>query len=296
MVITGGVMMHWTTRREVMRGVLTGGRCVYPASVFDPVSARIAQDVGFEISQLGGSIASLAVLGAPDLVVLTLTELADQALRINRAASLPLLVDADHGYGNALSVRRSVEELETAGVAGLTIEDTLLPAAYGAVDRVQLISLDEGVGKMRAALAARQDPALIVAARTSAMQVGGLEETIRRGRAYAAVGVDAVLLIGVNTRAQLDAVAGEIGAPLFLGQVTPELSDVDYLSDRGVRIALQGHLPFLAMIRAVHEVLQSLRQGRPPSEIKSGAGDALVKSVSRDAEYRAWLRDFMGGS
>ena len=116
------------------------------------------------------------------------------------------------------------------------------------------------------------------------------------GRAYAAVGVDALLLIGVNTRKQLDAIAGEIGAPLFLGQVTAELSDLDYLTARGVRIALQGHFPFFAMIRAVNEVLQSLRRGTPPSEIKSVAEDTLVKSVSRDADYRAWLRDFMGGS
>src|SRR5687768_2350429 len=177
--------MHWTTRREAMRAVFTGERCVYPASVFDAISARLAEGAGFEVAQLGGSIASLAVLGAPDLVVLTLTELAELALRINRAASLPLLVDADHGYGNALNVRRTIEELEIAGAAALTIEDTVLPVAYGAVNTLQLISLDEGVDKMRAALDARQDPSLVVIGRTSAMQVGGLDEAVRRGRAYA---------------------------------------------------------------------------------------------------------------
>src|SRR5438552_18069996 len=98
---------------------------------------------------LAGSIGSLAVLGAPDLIVLTLTEFAGLALRINRAGSLPLFVDADHGYGNALNVKRTVEELETAGVAALTIEDTDLPQPFGDVGTTRLISLEEGVGKMR---------------------------------------------------------------------------------------------------------------------------------------------------
>src|SRR6185503_13571237 len=122
-----------------------------------PISVRIAEDIGFEVAMFAGSVASLAVLGAPDLIVLTLTEFAEQALRINRAGTLPLLVDADHGYGNALNVKRTVEELEIAGVAALTIEDTLLPAAYGAAGKMSLISLEEGVGKMKAALAGRQD-------------------------------------------------------------------------------------------------------------------------------------------
>src|SRR5712692_10081399 len=184
--------MNLTQRRERFRAILAGGRCVHPASVYDPLSARIAEDLGFELGMLAGSIASLTVLGAPDLIVLTLTEFAQQILRISRAGNLPLLVDADHGYGNALNVKRTVEELETAGVAALTIEDTALPAAYGDGGKASLISLEEGVGKMRAALAGRQDPALVVAARTSAMQIAGAEETIRRVRAYAAAGVDAV--------------------------------------------------------------------------------------------------------
>src|SRR5262249_18165156 len=150
-------------------------------------SARIAEDLGFEVGMFAGSIASLTVLGAPDLIVVTLSEFAEQALRINRAGNLPLLVDADHGYGNALSVKRTVEELETAGVAALTIEDTELPAVFGRPGANRLISLDEGVGKMRAALAGRQDASLVVAARTSAMQISGLEDTIARVRAYAAV-------------------------------------------------------------------------------------------------------------
>ena len=287
--------MHWTPRREAFRAVLAGGRCVYPASVFDPISARIAEDLGFEIGMFAGSVASLAVLGAPDLIVLTLTEFAQQALRINRAGNLPLLVDADHGYGNALNVKRTVEELETAGVAALTIEDTLLPTVYGEVGQTRLISLDEGIGKMRAALAGRQDPALIVIARTGAMQIDGVEETVRRAQAYAATGVDALFLTGVDTREQLDAVAGAVELPLLLGRIPPALADRDYLSARKVRIALQGHLPFAAAVQAVHDVLKALRDGAPPGEIKGVAPDAMVKHLTRDDDYRRWMRDFLGG-
>src|SRR5512141_2213662 len=109
-------MSRWRARRERFRAVLSGEKCVHPGSVFDPISARIAEDLGFEIGMFAGSIASFTVLGAPDLVVLTLTEFAEQIRRITRAGTLPLLVDADHGYGNALSVMRTVEELEAAGV------------------------------------------------------------------------------------------------------------------------------------------------------------------------------------
>lgn len=288
--------MDWTRRRERFRAILSGERCVYPASVFDPISARVAEDLGFEMSMLAGSVASLAVLGAPDLIVLSLTEFADQALRINRASSLPLLVDADHGYGNALNVKRTVEELETAGVAVLTIEDTALPLSYGQAGEGRLVSIEEGVGKMRAALAGRQDPALVIAARTSAMAIAGVDETVRRAQAYAAVGVDAVFLAGVQTRDQLDAVVGAVDVPLLLARIPPALADPDYLSARRVRVALQGHLPFMAMIRAVHDTLKALHAGTPPAEIPGVAPDDVVKRLTRDTDYRAWLRDFMGSS
>src|SRR6202790_5082378 len=123
--------MNWTERRERFRAILSGNRCCHPGSVYDAISARIAEDLGFEVGMFAGSIGSLSVLGAPDIIVLTLTEFAAQAYRINRAGKLPLMVDADHGYGNALNVMRTIQELETAGVAGIMIEDTVLPRAFG---------------------------------------------------------------------------------------------------------------------------------------------------------------------
>ena len=148
--------MNWTERRARMRAILEGDACIYPASVFDPMSARLAQSIGFEAGMFAGSVASLTVLGAPDFILLTLTEFAEQALRINRAASLPVLADADHGYGNALNVMRTVQELEAAGLSALTIEDTLLPRPFGDAT-VRPVSIEEGVGKMKAAIAARSD-------------------------------------------------------------------------------------------------------------------------------------------
>src|SRR6187402_1165474 len=156
--------MAFRQRREKLRSILNGSSCIRPGSVYDATSIRIAEDLGFELGMFGGSVASLVVLGDPDIALITLTELAEQMRRMSRAATLPVLVDADHGFGNALNVRRTVEELETAGAAGLTIEDTALPQPFGA-DRTQFISVPEGVGKMKAALEARHDPDLVVIAR-----------------------------------------------------------------------------------------------------------------------------------
>src|ERR1700719_4671599 len=188
--------MSFRTRREKLRSILVGSACIRPGSVYDAVSIRIAEDLGFEVGMFGGSVASLAVLGDPDIALITLTELAEQMRRMSRAAALPVLVDADHGYGNALNVRRTVQELEAAGAAGLTIEDTLLPQTFGQT-KTQLISLEEGTGKVKAALDARGDPALIIMARTGAVLISGLDDTIARAIAYEATGVDALFLTGV---------------------------------------------------------------------------------------------------
>src|SRR5208282_485479 len=211
------------------------------------------------------------VLGAPDLMVLSLGEFAEQAYRICRAGNLPLLVDADHGYGNALNAKRTVEELETAGVAALTIEDTLLPASFGALGETRLVPLEEGVGKMRAALAGRQDSSLVIVGRTSAVAAASVADAVARAKAYEAAGADALFLVGVRAREELEAVAGAVKLPLILGGAGPALMELDYLSAKGVRICLQGHQPFLAAVRAVHETLKALRDGTLPAEITATA-------------------------
>jgi oxaloacetate decarboxylase len=285
--------MNWTERRERFRAILNGKRCIHPASVYDPISARIAEDLGFEAGMLAGSVASLTVLGAPDVVVLTLTEFAEQAYRVNRAGKLPLLVDADHGYGNALSVKRTVEELETAGVVGLTIEDTVLPTPYGATE-VKLLPIEEGAGKMRAALAGRQDPRLVIVGRTSALTITGIEDTIARFKAYETAGVDMLFMAGVKTRAELDALAGAVKLPLFLGSASKELYDLDYLSARNVRVCLQGHTPIMAAINAVHATLKALREGKPGWELENiSPPSEMMQRATRQADYAAWTADFL---
>ena len=286
--------MDWSARRAQFRTLLEGDACFYPASVFDPLSARIAQDVGFEMGMFAGSVASLTVLGAPDLIVLTLSEFAEQVYRINRAFELPVLVDADHGYGNALNVKRTVEELESAGVSALTIEDTDLPQPFGTLGSTRLLSIEEGVGKMKAALAGRSDPSLVIAGRTSAMTLHGVDETIKRVKAYAASGVDAVFLVGMKTREQLDAVAASIDIPIFLGSSTDVLKDLAYLASRRVRISNLGHQPIMAAVQAVYDTMKALRGGQTPSTLTGVASKSLMQQVTRDEDYQQWMKEFLG--
>jgi oxaloacetate decarboxylase len=287
-------MTSWIERRRNFRAVIGGERCVHPGSIYDPMSARIAQHIGFEIGMFAGSTGSLTVLGDPDLIVMTLTEFAQQCLRINRAAEIPLMVDADHGYGNALSVMRTVRELETAGVSGMSIEDTELPQPYGEAKQ-RLLSLDEGIGKMKAAMAAKEDPSLVVAGRTSAVAIAGLDEGVKRAKAYEAVGVDALFMVGVKTRAEVDAISAATTLPLILGGATPELTDLDYLSARRVRIALQGHQPIMAAQQAVYATLKALRDGVKPGDLTGLPSKDLVQTMTRSDQYDTWTKDFLGG-
>jgi carboxyvinyl-carboxyphosphonate phosphorylmutase len=288
-----GFAMTFRKRREALRLILTGSICIRPGSVYDAISIRIAEDLGFEVGMFGGSVASLAVLGDPDIALITLTELAEQMRRMSRAASLPVLVDADHGYGNALNVRRTIEELETAGAAGLTIEDTLLPQAFGQTG-TQLISLEEGVGKMKAAVDARDDPALVIMARTGAASISGLDDAIARAVAYEGTGVDALFFTGVKSRSELEALAAATKLPIVLGGAPEEMTDRDYLASQRVRIALQGHAPFAAATLAVYETLKAMREGVSPKNLKGLASSGLTGRVTRDAEMKIRGAEFLG--
>ena len=285
--------MAFRKRREALRSILSGSSCIRPGSVYDATSIRIAEDLGFELGMFGGSVASLAVLGDPDIALITLTELAEQMRRMSRAAALPVLVDADHGYGNALNVRRTVQELEAAGAAGLTIEDTLLPQAYG-VTKTQLISLEEGVGKMKAALDGRGDPTLVVMGRTGAASVTSIEDAIARARAYQAVGVDALFFTGVKTPGELEAIAAATTLPIVLGGAPEEMSYPGILAGQRVRIALQGHAPFAAATQAVYETLKALREGASPKTLKGLASSELTGRVMREADVKARSAGFLG--
>jgi len=285
--------MNYTERRQRMRKMLSGTQCVSPASVFDALSARVAQSVGYELGMLAGSVASNTTLAAPDLIVLTLTEFADQIRRIQRASDLTLLVDADHGYGNALNVMRTVEECEHAGVSAMSIEDTALPTRFGNTGGEELTSIDEGVGKMKAALTARRDPALVIAGRTSALKVEGLEGTLARAKAYADVGVDAIFLVGVETIEQVKAVHDAVKLPIIVGSAPASIKREEFAA-AGARVLLQGHQPVAAAAKALREVYEHLFKGGAPAELKSRvASNEEMNALTRNDDYRRWQRDYL---
>ena len=284
--------MTFLHRREKLRSILSGSSCIRPGSVYDAISIRIAEDLGFELGMFGGSVASLAVLGDPDVALITLTELAEQMRRMSRASVLPVLVDADHGYGNALNVRRTIEELEAAGAAGLTIEDTLLPQAFGET-KTQLISLEEGIGKVKAALDARRDPSLVIVGRTGAVSVTSLDDAIARAKAYETCGVDALFFTGIKTKAELEAISGATRLPIILGGAPEAMSDLAYFGEQRVRIALQGHAPISAATKAVYETLKALHEGLPPKALTGLASADLTAQVTREAAVGVRLAEFL---
>lgn len=275
--------------RNAFRALLASPACYRTASVFDPLSARIAADLGFEVGILGGSVASLQVLAAPDIALITLSEFVEQATRIARVARLPVIADADHGYGNALNAMRTVIELERAGVAALTLEDTLLPAQYGR-RTCDLISVEEGVGKLRAALEVRDDSSMAILARTHA-GVQPVEEVILRTRAYQDAGADGICLVGVKDMAHLEAIAEGLHVPLMLVTYhNPELRDDRRLAELGVRIAVDGHAAYFAAVKATYDCLRQQRA------IDTGNGldaSALVHKYTHPDDYLAWAREYM---
>jgi len=284
---------HWSSRRQTFRALLEGDRCVCPASTYDTLSARIAETLGFELGMLGGSVACVAVLGAPDVSVLTLTELAEQTRRISRAVNLPLMVDADHGYGNSLNVMRTVEELELAGAAGLSLEDTVMPRQHGSVEAPQFTSLEEGVAKLLAALRARRDPDLIIAGRTDTAKSLGAEEAARRVKAYAETGIDAVFLVGVQSIADLARIMEGVELPLILADTRPDVADVDKLEALGARVWLKGHQPIAASTKAIYETMKHLRDGGSPVDLCAVQSADLMNKVSRKDCYEEWANEFL---
>jgi len=281
--------------RARLRAILGGARCVPMASIFDPISARLAADIGFEAGLMGGSLASYAVLGAPDLILITLTELAEQVHRCTRAGAVPLVVDADHGYGNALNVMRTIEELDHAGAAGVMIEDTLLPRAYGASAKPQLLPPDESIGKIKAAVAARGDSDLVVLGRTSAATITNVDDAIARLSAYEAAGVDAVFVPGLRTRDELDRLAAAVRLPIVTGSPADALADEAYLASRRVRLWSAGHQAFSIAVEALRAAMQAVRDGTSPSRLSGVASKDVLDRATAATVYEQAIKRYLGG-
>ena len=281
-------------RRLRLRKTLSGSKCINPISVFDPVSARIARYLDFEVAMLAGSVTSAVVLGAPDIVVLTLSEFVEQARRITRAADLSLIVDADHGYGNALNVMRTVEELEHADISALTIEDTFLPKPFQQTANQKLLGLEAMVSTLRAALAARSDPSLVIIGRTAALGFEGIEETAKRVKAYSETGVDAIFLTNITKWEELNTIRNFTDLPIMLGSTPENMDNLEKLAEMGVRLALAGHTPFQASVKVIHEIMLHLKQGGSSRELQDKiATSDLMGIATGEQHYTSLQKDFL---
>lgn len=269
-----------TEKRNRLRAILKGDVCKSPATVWDALSARVAEAAGFECGILSGSVCAATMLAAPDLALQTLTEFADQIRRITRVSDLSVFADADQGYGNALNAMRTVEELEHAGLAGLAIEDLVMPAQFGRRGELELIGVQEAVGKLKAALSARQDASLVIAARTAALRIEPIPRVVERTRAYAATGVDALFVTGLKKVEDLDAIRAAVDIPIILGSA-PGISRAD-VEARGVRFRLQGHAVLAVCAKAMYETYMHFKS--------DGEAEALRSRMATAEEMARLLR------
>jgi carboxyvinyl-carboxyphosphonate phosphorylmutase len=288
--------MQATARRERLRRVLHGDETVILPAAFDAVSARVIEMAGFDIALLSGSVSAAALQGVPDLILVTMTEVAHLAKRVVSATSLSLFVDADHGFGNALNAMRCVQELEAAGVAALTLEDTALPRPYG-TQGASAISIQEMCGKLKAAVAAREDPSLVLVGRTDTIRYRGLDEALERVRAYQETGVDAIFVAGAQTRAELEAVREAISLPVIAsGLPKPEdgKSGVQILQEIGYRLTLMSTLPFRVAIQAMHEAVAYLKTHAEPGPYAERMCSAeMLNSIVHSEQYKGYQERFM---
>lgn len=287
-------MAATTTQRKRLRAILDSDGCVTMATMFDPISSRLAQQLGYEAGLMGGSLASYAVLGAPDLIVLTLTELAEQVHRCTRVSDVPLVVDGDHGYGNALSVMRTVRELDRAGAAAVTIEDTLLPRPYGSSGKATLVSFDEAVGRIKAAVEARGDSDILVMGRTSAATINGIDDAVARYKAFEDAGVDALFLPGPQHREQIDAISEAVSLPLLMAGAPQALCDPEWLATRRVKAWSAGHQTFSVALKALHDSMQMVRAGMLSLHLPEQASKMLLEQATGVPEYDEWTRRYLG--
>lgn len=258
--------MNYAARKRLRQRLSTGQMVVAPG-IYDAFGARFVEQAGFEAVYMTGNGVSASMLGRPDVGLIDLTLITDQARRVASCIDIPLICDADTGYGNAVNVRRTVEEFEAAGVAAIHIEDQVAPKRCGHLPGSRpVVSMEEHIGKIEAALAARHDPDFIVIARTDSASGLGLDEAIRRGKAYRKAGADVVFVELKGSRDVLDElkrITSEIDAPCLVnvdeaGKVG-DLTTAD-LDKLGFRIAIYPGLERYAAGFAVREALQVLKR------------------------------------
>lgn len=246
----------------VRRHLTEKGQLVMPG-VFDALSAKIASRAGFEVIFITGYSLSATLLGEPDFGLLTQTEVVSAAERICSVTETPVIVDADTGYGNAINVIRTVQDLSRAGAAGMFLEDQVWPKRCGHMKGKQVIPLDEQLKKLRAALEARNEHDFYIVARTDSRQALGLTEAITRGIAFKEAGADAVFIEAPESREEMKEIARHVPGPLVANMLergaTPLLSPQE-LKDLGFDLIVWPLAPVYSVAKSLAEVYSTLRR------------------------------------
>jgi methylisocitrate lyase len=249
--------------RKVLRKFLQDPEILIAPGAHNAFTAKIIEQAGFKAVYMTGSGAAMDILGLPDLGFLTMSEMVAHARNIVQATTLPVIADADTGYGNALNVMRTVREYEGVGVAGLHIEDQVAPKRCGHFSGKEVISQEEMIGKIKAALDSRRDQDLVVIARTDARAVIGLQEAIERGVAYAEAGADMIFVEAPESAEELGLIARSIPAPLMAnlseGGKTPLLSAKE-LQDMGYKLVIYPRSAAGAAAKAIQELMAVLKR------------------------------------
>src|SRR3990170_1895050 len=246
-----------------LRELLKGPDIIVAPGAYDGFSARLVEAAGFKAAYMTGAGTAASHLGQPDLGLTTLTEMATHAAHLAGCLSIPLIADADTGYGNVLNVVRTVREYERAGVAGLHIEDQVAPKKCGHIAGKQVIPTDEFCDKIRAASEYRTDPDLLIIARTDARAVTGLDDAIDRGNRYAEAGADVIFVEAPQGMDEVQRIAREVKAPLLANMVpggkTPavKFSELERL---GFRIVIYPAVCMGAAVAAIERSLARLRE------------------------------------
>lgn len=270
-----------------LRDILARGPIPVPG-VFCPLVARLAEKVGYQAVYLSGAALS-ASLGLPDVGLVNQVEFSDAARAITAACSLPLICDADTGFGEALSVERTVHLYESAGAAGLHLEDQQLPKRCGHLSGKTLVESREMVTKVRAAVAARRDRDFFIIARTDARSVSGIDEAIARARLYREAGADAIFPEALESRKEFSDFARALpGVPLLANMTefgkSPPL-DFGDLAALGYRIVLYPVTVFRSALKAAEETLREVL-------LKGHQRDAIQRMLTRQELYD--LLDYAG--
>ncbi|GAA6202891.1 hypothetical protein NBRC116599_41170 [Aquicoccus sp. SU-CL01552] len=249
--------------RSEMTAAIRGGKCLWSAGCHDVLSAKLVERAGFDVVLTSGFGISASLLGQPDVEVYSMTENLGVLRNVAHAVQIPVIADADTGYGNAINVMRTVREFEQAGAAALIIEDQVMPKRCPAIaTELELIPVEEGVSKIRAAVAARQDPDMLIIGRTDA---DTKEESLRRARAYAEAGADMIQPIsaGYKTLDDLRDLKQACGVPLSL-QIMRWL-ETDLTGDEIESVAGIAHFPLVSLLsatRAMESALTRVREAR----------------------------------